>query len=224
MNKIEWNRIFKEALFILLASAFIAVVYNWLNPRGINLLKKPTFASDTLIEKFLTADTSISDTNGTIVFKPVPDTVAYSKQVEKETAANNPTSGNEFASKQATSTKTEGYQLEETSEIPIVTYNQLVKLLNSKKLILIDARSPEDYNKEHIANAINIFAFEEDLNKYFESLTRVPLSNDKIIIVYCEGGTCDASHKVAGDLIKLGYRNVFVYAGGWEEWTRNRKK
>jgi len=219
MNKIEWRNIFKETLFIIVASIFVAIVYNTLNPRGINLFKKPMIVSDTLIERFLLPKITNYDTSETIIFTPVPDTISTLKQEKKKIAANTPTSGNGIVNKGEKFEKIDSHT-ENPDEIPTVTYNQLVKLLSSKSLILIDARSPEDFKKEHIGNAINIFPFETDLSKYFEALTRVPFSSEKIIIVYCEGGTCDASHRVAQDLIKLGYKNVFVYAGGWEEWSK----
>lgn len=38
------------------------------------------------------------------------------------------------------------------------------------------------------------------------------------IVVYCASATCRNSHIAAGQLERLGYRNVSVYAGGKDDW------
>ncbi len=219
MKNVNWNQIIKESLFIISASILIAIIYNTLNPRGINLLKKPEIVSDTIIQKFLNMGNLTSDKIQNDISNKKDDTLF----------ATNRMGGNQNrildtlnSAKKKESQIEVGNSNGNNLEIPIVTYKQLVKLLNSPNLILVDARSSENFQQGHIGNAINIFAFENDLNKYFESLTKVPFDKSKIIIVYCEGGSCDASHKVATDLIRLGYQNVFVYAGGWEEWLKNK--
>ncbi len=219
MKNIDWDQILKESLFIIATSIFIAIIYNTLNPRGINLLKKPEIVSDTIIQKFLNTSTLTTETIQNDIEDKRRDTI-FSFNRERENQSKIQDSLDDVKKKES---QTDVVNHDEINlEIPIVTYNQLIKLLNSPNLILIDARASEDFQKEHIGNAINIFAYENDLNKYFESLTKVPFDKNKIIIVYCEGGTCDASHKVASDLIRLGYQNVFVYAGGWEEWLKNK--
>lgn len=219
MKNIDWNQILKESLFIIATSIFIAIIYNTLNPRGINLLKKPEIVSDTIIQKFLNTSTLTTETIQNDIEDKQLDTIfAFNK--ERENLSKIQDSLNDIKKNERQTDVVNHNEI--NLEIPIVTYNQLIKLLNSPNLILIDARASEDFQKEHIGNAINIFAYENDLNKYFESLTKVPFDKNKIIIVYCEGGTCDASHKVASDLIRLGYQNVFVYAGGWEEWLKNK--
>jgi rhodanese-related sulfurtransferase len=218
MKNIEWSQLLKETALILSLTFIVAIIYNTLNPKGINLLKKPQVASDTLLEKLLSNTTTTeANSNG----NPTKDEISYSDTVAaKKQGDNNKEKDKLIAEKPIESTPEE----HSIGDIPIVTYSQLIKYLNSPNIILIDARSPEDYSKEHIGKAINIFAYEEDMNTYFQNLTKVPNDAHKVIIVYCEGGTCDASHKVAKDLIQLGYKNVFVYSGGWEEWTKLRGK
>ncbi|MCX7907965.1 MAG: rhodanese-like domain-containing protein [Ignavibacteria bacterium] len=218
MEKINWKQILKESAIIIGITIFIAIIFNTLNPFGINLLKKPTIASDTLLEKLLS--NKITDTTNSI------ETEQIQTNNKKDTL--DKISNEELALKTETPNQTILPPTNEnkihSEEIPSVTYQQLIKHLNSPNLILIDARSPEEFTKEHIGRAINIYAYEEDLNKYFQKLVSVPIDNEKVIIVYCEGGTCDASHKVATDLIRLGHKNVFIYTGGWEEWTKHKSK
>lgn len=99
-----------------------------------------------------------------------------------------------------------------------VTYEQMVKIANNPDdFFIIDARRPELYAEGYIGDAVNIFP--DDREAYISQLLDLP--EDKTFICYCDGGTCDLSHQVAQQLIYLGYERVFLYLGGWEEWTRN---
>lgn len=216
MLNIDWKQIFKEIAIIIIFTIVIGIIYNTLNPNGINLLKKPKVISDSLLEKLL-IDTSNYKPNIEPNISKQEDLSDFNKNSTKDTLI----AKSENLPK---INQNEQENLEKhNDDIPVVTYEQLTKFLNSPNLILIDARSPEDYQKEHIGNAINIFAYEDDMNKYFQNLANIPFDVRKVIIVYCEGGTCDASHKVATDLIRLGHKNVFVYQGGWEEWTKYKR-
>lgn len=100
-----------------------------------------------------------------------------------------------------------------------VTYEQMLKIIedNSGEFIIVDARNPEFWGKNRIGNSINIFPYEDDevvINKILD------LPQNKKIIVYCDGGNCDSSHKIAEIMYNFGYENVFIYSGGWEEWIK----
>ena len=47
---------------------------------------------------------------------------------------------------------------------------------------------------------------------------RLKAATDQPIIVYCSGGECHDSRLVANALLTLGFSDVRVYTGGWEEW------
>lgn len=102
-----------------------------------------------------------------------------------------------------------------------ITYEQMKRIIGNKDFIIIDARSPENYNKEHIKNAINIFPYGDE-NEMMSKILELPLN--KKIVVYCDGGNCDSSHKLAENIIAFGYSNVYIYSGGWEEWILKRSK
>ncbi|MGB9913340.1 MAG: rhodanese-like domain-containing protein [Candidatus Kapaibacteriota bacterium] len=217
MQKIDWSQVLKESIFIIGFAIIISLIYNTLNPYGINIMKKPQVVSDTLLERLLTDTSKITQTTKVDTTNAIltNDNVLQKNRKNDTLLAENPKvySDNE--------TKTNQNDVNQI-EVPTITYQQLNRYLKSPNLILIDARSEEEYLKEHIGNAINIFAFEEDMNKYFQKLSKIPFDERKVIIVYCEGGACDASHKVATDLIRLGHKNVFVFSGGWEEWTKQK--
>lgn len=102
----------------------------------------------------------------------------------------------------------------------IINFEQLKSKLENPKLFIIDARSPEKYSESHIKNAVNIYPFMENDQEYYRMLNEIPM--DKIIVVYCDGGNCDLSHEVVNTLMDLGYKNVYLYLGGWEDWIKNK--
>lgn len=208
---------FIEASLIIGFTIVVAIIYNTLNPNGLNLLRKPPVVQDTLLAKLLS--TPVNHSNH----------IEKKQNLEQQDFATNNTTkpnsnSNEIVNTQASNSPESSPIKESRTEFVEITYSQLIKYLEHPNLILIDARNAEDFARGHIGKAINIFAYEEDINQYFKALTTIPMDESKVIIVYCDGGTCDASHKVATDLIRLGHKNVFVYSGGWEEWSNIQKK
>ena len=101
-----------------------------------------------------------------------------------------------------------------------VTYEQVAKLINNPDVVFIDARTEENYSRGYIGNAVNIYP-NSDEEEFVQKIMQIPM--DKTIICYCDGGTCDLSHIVAEELIALGFKRVFLYSGGWEEWEKKRR-
>ena len=44
---------------------------------------------------------------------------------------------------------------------------------------------------------------------------------DKIIF-YCGSVTCNMAVEMAGQVLSWGYKNIYVYAGGYNEWQKNQ--
>ena len=81
---------------------------------------------------------------------------------------------------------------------------------------IIDARSPEEYAQGHISGALNIP--HDQLPKYLDTLnSQVP--TDGQVTIYCRGPSCDFSDLLATEIKMLGYTNVSVFSGGWEQWS-----
>lgn len=80
-----------------------------------------------------------------------------------------------------------------------------------KNIIVLDARTPYEYNRGHIPNAILISRTE--INEKAEEL--IPDKQSKIL-VYCQNGVRAIS--AAKRLVKLGYTNVYIFGGiiNWE--------
>lgn len=99
-----------------------------------------------------------------------------------------------------------------------ISYEQLLEFLDNPNLFLIDARAPKNYKKGTIGEAVNIYPYMDDQDALDDMLFNIP--EEKVIVVFCDGGQCDLSHHIAEKLIFFNYDKVFLYSGGWEEWAK----
>ncbi len=88
--------------------------------------------------------------------------------------------------------------------------------------ILVDLRSQEEYEREHIIGAINIPAYEtpdksayNDVDRIVNSFSNLP--KDKDIIVYCYSIPCMTGRKIGNMLAEHGIY-VKQLGIGWNEW------
>lgn len=89
-------------------------------------------------------------------------------------------------------------------------------LVDEGAAFVIDARAPQAFAEGHIPGAINIPY--DRLPEYLEQLqATVPM--DAQVVCYCWSPTCDFSDQLATELRFMGYTNVRVFTGGWENWT-----
>ncbi len=107
------------------------------------------------------------------------------------------------------------YGYMEKEDPPAISLDYAVMKFQSKNVIFLDARYPEDFKAGHIKGAINL-PYEE----YEEHAPRVlpKLPKDHEIIAYCDGTECETSLLLARELIDLGYEDIKVFFGGWQEW------
>ncbi|MBA4387448.1 MAG: hypothetical protein C0404_05665 [Verrucomicrobia bacterium] len=96
----------------------------------------------------------------------------------------------------------------------------LATLLRAKvPVAVLDARSGkfDDGRRLPGAQALNAASTEEEIGK-------VLLNKEGLVVTYCAGLTCGASHKLAERLNKLGYKNVVEYPEGIEGWVKAGNK
>jgi len=87
-------------------------------------------------------------------------------------------------------------------------------LASGENIIVLDARSPEAYQKERIPGAVNI-----PHRKMSEETTR-NINRAALVVTYCDGIGCNASTKGALNMTKLGFR-VKELIGGLDWWKRD---
>ena len=97
----------------------------------------------------------------------------------------------------------------------IVSSEELKTLIDLKTpgLVVVDARSTNEYQEVHISNAISI-----PLSKLEKDATLLTFPKDARLIFYCNGVKCGKSGKSAKIAVDNGYHDVSVYAEGMPVW------
>ena len=98
--------------------------------------------------------------------------------------------------------------------VPYISVETLA--LPKSKVVLLDAREPEEYNVSHLKEAICVGYNKFDVNN---TLSKLPKDKNTKIVVYCSLGI--RSEIIADKLIKEGYTNVYNLYGGIFEWKNN---
>jgi rhodanese-related sulfurtransferase len=81
--------------------------------------------------------------------------------------------------------------------------------------LFVDSRSPVQHAHGNIAKSVNLSW--EEFEKYYPAL-KDTLHSKPGLVIYCAGEDCDLSHALARRLYKEGFRDMFVFFGGWEAW------
>ena len=89
-----------------------------------------------------------------------------------------------------------------------------VALEAGENIVVIDARSPQAFEQEHIPGAINI------PHRSMSPETTEHLDKETLIVTYCDGIGCNASTKGALNMVRLGFR-VKELIGGLDWWKRD---
>lgn len=89
-----------------------------------------------------------------------------------------------------------------------------VSLESGENVIVIDARSPQAFDAEHIPGAISL------PHRTMNGVTADGLDKLALVVTYCDGIGCNASTKGALNMTKLGFR-VKELMGGLDWWKRD---
>jgi rhodanese-related sulfurtransferase len=97
----------------------------------------------------------------------------------------------------------------------IVTSEELRAMISRQLpgLVVIDARTAEEYQQEHVKGAVNVPEPELSRNK-----TLLTFPKDARLVFYCNGPKCGKSRKSALIAVEAGYRTVYVLAEGMPVW------
>ena len=211
INKYINKRDLVTIVIIVVLATISAVIYNFIGSNRISFFKVP-------IEERLVSDSELFGDDSTGIKEEVQmndETIEIiADTVKIDTMADMVEEGKTLDNE---------VSLKETKNIdadhfPAITLEQMKRIVedNMETFFLVDARRPEDYKKSRIGNAINIFPYSDNESAVIEQVLALPMS--KTIIVYCDGGNCDSSHKVGEILQSFGYK-FFIFEGGWEKWT-----
>ena len=85
----------------------------------------------------------------------------------------------------------------------------------SRGAVFMDARPLEEFTKGHIQGAKSL-PWHEAEQQVMDVVA--DLSNDVVIITYCDGDSCNLSKDLALFLDNLGFSKVRILVNGWTVW------
>jgi len=91
------------------------------------------------------------------------------------------------------------------------------QLYDASAALFVDAREEWEFNEGHIGGAISL---PYDISVTDPAKLEQLDSGGRPIVVYCGGGACEVSLKLADEMVNYyGHRRVAVYMGGFPEWV-----
>ena len=187
----------KIVFSIIFISSLLGLAYNYFSPKGIPIFpeeKTLKWASDSLFNTTIKDSIEIKDTLN-----------KRREQIEEETEVREKTIKNEV--------EKEAVKKDVQTEPLSINLKQAYSLYK-KNTLFIDAREPEDYRLAHIKNAINLPMDHFDDYKYMLE----KIDKDQPIVTYCAGTDCDLRIVLSNVLYDMGYKKLYIFFGGWNEW------
>ena len=84
----------------------------------------------------------------------------------------------------------------------------------------VDARAEDFYLVGHIWGAVSLPV--ADFDSAFPRVRERLLPVDREIVCYCSGFGCEESIELAEKLRQNGFNRVYVFLGGWPEWSEGK--
>ena len=106
-------------------------------------------------------------------------------------------------------------------EVPFIELQDLHEKLNRKEVVVVDVRSSFEYSTLRIQDAINIPLASKT---FVSEMRKLRVSDNRPIVVYCNGKTCMKSYKAARkcDIEKID--NVLAYDAGIMDFAKTYPK
>ena len=101
--------------------------------------------------------------------------------------------------------------------VPNVTPDEAQKLIQEKKdLVVLDVRTPEEFEKGHIAGAKNVDLLADDFAAKAKGLDK-----SKVYLVHCAAGS--RSTRALRELTGEGLKGLYHMNGGFNAWEKAGK-
>ena len=85
---------------------------------------------------------------------------------------------------------------------------------HEKEILFVDARAEEYLYEGVIPGAIS----NDDIESLSDKINDL-IGHNEGFVVYCSDDDCGSSEDLAYELQERGFMNIFVFKGGWKEWT-----
>ncbi|RKR14286.1 rhodanese-related sulfurtransferase [Maribacter vaceletii] len=105
-----------------------------------------------------------------------------------------------------------GAKKEYSGVVEVLDKVSFLSAISSKKVQVIDVRTPNEFAGGHIKKAVNVDFFKpSNFVAYFEKLDKT-----KPLYIYCRSGARSkkASHKLAD----MGFEKIYDLQGGYSNW------
>ena len=107
-----------------------------------------------------------------------------------------------------------------TENMPEYSVEEMARVVQDPKTVVIDARYARDYQLGHLPGAINV-----PVNSTISYRTQVlgNLPKDQPIVLYCQSEGCHFDEELADFLHFNGYSNLKLFTGGYRAWEERAK-
>jgi rhodanese-related sulfurtransferase len=102
--------------------------------------------------------------------------------------------------------------------VSTISLDEFRQIVQSKSELILDARDSLYYRQGHVPGSLNL-SRDNFGHDYLRLRSMLEKDKKNPIVVYCSGGTCHDSKMVAQALLGLGFTNVRIFPGGWEQWS-----
>lgn len=104
------------------------------------------------------------------------------------------------------------------SGAPIISLDEFQRCVKRSDGVILDARPEVFFRLGHVPGALSL-----PRNDFEAAYARLRSQLEKVkgqpLVVYCSDADCEDSRMVADALLKLDYRRVSLFKGGWADWT-----
>lgn len=107
---------------------------------------------------------------------------------------------------------TEKKEMDELKTISINEWKEIYNENNNNEYIILDVRSPEEYNSDKIEGATNINFYDSNFNEQLNQLDK-----NKKYLIYCRSGS--RSGKTLNLMKELEFKTVYNLDGGIIAWN-----
>ncbi len=198
-----------NVFYIIIAGSIIGLIINFIRPDGLSLIREA--------KNLVWADSlNLTGKIGKDSIKIKHELSADKKSINKRDTVDKSRKYITLKDKKEDSIKTqEEIEVKSFKEPIAINLNQAYKLFK-QNITFLDARENEDYKAGHIKGALSLPYY--DFESYKNILEKIP--KDNIIVTYCAGTDCDLSILLGKQLFELGYKRVYIFFDGWNEWIK----
>jgi phage shock protein E len=97
-----------------------------------------------------------------------------------------------------------------------IDVHQFEDLMKDKNNLILDVRTPQEFNDARIKGSINIDYYKSD---FMDKIGK--LDKEKTILIYCRSG--NRSYHAMQKMKKMGFKNPLNLKGGIISWTSSNK-